>query len=184
MRTRSLVVPETKPATEFLDGCLVQKMSPFGLHARVQLAVAAALRGWADARGRGRVGTEWDFDLTPPGSSTNRLVPDAAFLSYERVGFTDENGAQIPKISPNVAVEILSKGQTFDRSRRRIEIYLACGAELVIVIDPRAEEAWLVDANGAIHLGSGESIRHPALPEFSLDLRACFELVPPGGART
>ena len=181
MPAKPLLVPETKPATELLDGRLVQKMSPFGLHGRVQLAIGAALRAWADERGRGRVATEWDFDLTPRGAPTNRLVPDAAFLSYARVGFADEEAAQIPTVAPNVAVEILSKGQTYESSQRRIEIYLASGAELVILIDPRAEEAWLVDANGARHLGRNARIEHAALPEFSLELRSCFELVPPGG---
>jgi Uma2 family endonuclease len=85
-----LLIPQTKPAMEFIDGMFVRKMSPFGLHARVQLIVAARMQAWADERGRGRVGTEWDFDLTPPGESTNRLVPDAAYLSYARVGFEDE----------------------------------------------------------------------------------------------
>src|SRR5580693_5503585 len=102
-----LVVPETKPATEFVDGQFVQKMSPFGLHARVQLALASSLRSWAMRDGRGRVGTEWDYDLTPPGGQPNRLVPDAAYLSYERVGFDEKDAAQVPVIAPDVAVEIL-----------------------------------------------------------------------------
>ena len=178
-----LQIPETKPATEFIDGCLVQKMSPLGLHARVQAAVAIALGTWSDERGRGRVGPEWDYDLTPPGGSTNRLVPDVAYLSYDRVAYENEAAAQVPTVAPNVAVEILSQGQNLANSQRRIDIFLACGAELVILIDPRAEEAWLVDANGTAHLTRDDTIVHSALPDFSLPLRRCLELVPPGGRR-
>src|SRR5271170_1338434 len=108
----SLPIPETKPATEFVDGRMVQKMSPYGLHARVQGVIAAALGAWSDEKGRGRVGTEWDFDLTPPGERVNRLVPDVAYVSYQRVSYEDEAGAQVPVVGPNVAVEILSQGQT------------------------------------------------------------------------
>jgi Uma2 family endonuclease len=182
MPAKPLEIPETKPATEFIDGQLVQKMSPFGLHARVQLAVAAALRSWADERGRGRVGTEWDFDLTPPGSRTNRLVPDAAYLSYDRVGYDEEEAAQVPVVAPNVAVEILSKGQTLENSAHRIEIYLGCGTELVVLVDPREEEAWLIDAAAVHYLDGHAAIEHAALPEFSLPLRSCFDMVPPGGS--
>jgi Uma2 family endonuclease len=176
-------IPETKPATEFLDGRFVQKMSPFGLHARVQLAVASALQSWADELGRGRVGTEWDFDLTPSGERTHRLVPDAAFLSYGRVGFEDELAAQVPEVAPDVAVEILSRGQTLENSRRRVEIYISAGADLVVLIDPRAEEAWLIDSGAVRHLDRDAAIEHAALPGFSLPLRKCFDLVPPGGAK-
>jgi Uma2 family endonuclease len=176
-----LPIPETKPATEFVDGHMVQKLSPYGLHARVQRAVAGALGDWADARGRGRVGTEWDFDLTPRGQSTNRLVPDVAYLSYERVAYDDPAAAQVPVIAPDVAIEILAQGQTLENARRRIEIFLACGARLVVLIDPRLERAWLVDRNGTRSLARDEAIEHPALPEFSLPLARCFDEVPPGG---
>src|SRR5579862_330801 len=124
MATLPLPIPETKPAMELIDGRLVQKMSPYGLHARVQAAIVSALHEWSDARGRGRVGTEWDYDLTPPGEKTNRLVPDVAYLSYDRVAYEDDDAAQVPTIAPNVAVEVLSREQTLANSQRRIEILL------------------------------------------------------------
>ena len=175
------IVPETKPATELIDGKLVQKMSPYGLHARVQLAIGAASRQWAEDRGCGRVGTEWDDDLTPPGGRTNRLVPDVAYLAYDRVGYEDEAAAQTPIVAPNVAVEILSDGHTVANSARRIEIFLACGTELIVIVDPRAERGWLIDATGTTELERDGTIEHPALPGFSLPLRACFERTPPPG---
>jgi Uma2 family endonuclease len=181
MPNTPLPIPETKPATELIDGALVRKMSPYGLHGRVQRVVASALGDWSDARGRGRVATEWDFDLTPPGERTNRLVPDVAFLSYARVAYEDEGDAQVPVIAPDVAVEILSQGQTFENSQRRIAIFLACGAKLVVLIDPRAEIAWLFDDACVRVLHRDDAIEHPALPDFSLPLRRCFEEVPPGG---
>jgi Uma2 family endonuclease len=182
MPSKPLDVPETKPATEVIDGRFTQKMSPFGLQARVQLRIAGALQAWSDECGRGRVGTEWDFDLTPPGDRTHRLVPDAAYLSYGRVDFRDERAAQVPDVAPNVAIEILSKGQTFENSVRRVEIYVSAGAELVILIDPRSERACLVDSRGSQFIDGDARIEHSALPGFSLPLRTCFHLVPPGGA--
>jgi Uma2 family endonuclease len=179
MPTVPLPIPETKPATEFIDGRLVQKMSPYGLHARVQGAMVTALTLWSNEGARGRVGTEWDFDLTPPGDATHRLVPDVAYVSYERVAFDDDLAAQVPVVAPNVAVEILSSGQTLQNSRRRIDILIACGAQLVVLVDPRAEQAWLVDPSGTRSISREESIDHAALPGFSLPLRQCFDRTAP-----
>jgi|SRR5579872_26939 len=179
MASASLNIPQTKPASERIDGRLERKMSPFGLHAQVQLAIAAALRAWAIERGVGRVGTEWDYDLTPPGDRTHRIVPDVAFLAYDRVAYDDDEAAQIPRIAPNVAIEILSEGQSVERSQRRIAILLACQAELLVFVDPRAREAWLVDRDGTRHLRDDDVIAHPALSGFHVRLQDCFEKPPP-----
>lgn len=179
MPTLPLPIPETKPATELIDGILVQKMSPYGLHGRVQLRIGAALAEWAESDGRGRVATEWDFDLTPYGEKTNRLVPDVAYLSYERVGYDDERAAQVPTVAPNVAVEILSEGQTVQNSTRRLQILFATGAELALLIDPRKEIAWLIDPQSTRELGPDDVVEHLALPDFWMPLRALFERTPP-----
>ena len=179
MALSHLPIPETKPATEFIDGRMVQKMTPYGLHARVQLTVGSALLEWSEDRGRGRVGSEWDYDLTPPGERTHRLVPDVAYLSYERVAFDDEAAAQVPKVAPNVIVEILSEGQNLANSQRRLQIFFACGTELAILIDPRAEVAWLCEPGRTRTIAADEIIAHEALPDFALPLRKCFERTPP-----
>ncbi len=177
-------IPETEPATEFIDGRMVRKMSPYGLHARVQRVIASAVGDWCDAAGRGRVGTEWDFDLAPPGQAVNRLVPDVAYLSYDRVGFEAEAAAQVPSVAPDAAIEILSEGQTLESSRRRVEIFLACGVGVVVLIDPRAERAWAIDAAGTREFSRADRLEHPSLPGFSLPLARCFDRIPPGGPPT
>jgi Uma2 family endonuclease len=166
--------PETKPATEFIGGRLVQKMSPRGLHAQVQGAVCSLLRAWAFEFGGGRVGTEWDFDLAPPGESVNRLVPDVAYLSYERVARDDDAAADIPTVAPNVAVEVLSPGQRMEHLAEKVRIYLATGCELVVVIDPRAEYAVLHDESGVTRIEAHETLEHPALAGFTLPLASVF----------
>ncbi|HEY0798168.1 MAG TPA: hypothetical protein VGD50_03405 [Candidatus Baltobacteraceae bacterium] len=83
--------PETKPATEFIGGRLIQKMSPRGLHARVQASRATAFTNWANEYGNGRVGTEWDFYVTVVGSHVNPLVADIAYLSYDCVASQSES---------------------------------------------------------------------------------------------
>jgi Uma2 family endonuclease len=171
--------PQTKPATEFIGGKLVQKMSPRGLHAGVQIAIGASLWTWARERACGRVGTEWDYDITPPGEQTNRLVPDVAYLSFERLSYEDEEAAQIPKLAPNVAIEVLSPGQTMDDLAEKARIFLAAGCELVVVIDPREQYAALYDAAGVQRIERDEYLTHAALPGFDAVLASFFETPKP-----
>jgi Uma2 family endonuclease len=166
--------PETKPATEFINGQLVQKMSPRALHGRTEGRFFAALDAWANEHGTGRVSAEWDFDLTPPGERTHRLVPDVAYLSYERISYEDEESAQIPAVAPSVAVEVLSPGQTMNDMAEKVRIFLAAGCELVIVIDPREEYALLHDGTPVRRIERDQPLTHAALPHFSIILAPLF----------
>ncbi len=85
------VVYETKPATEWILGRPVQKVSPRYTHACLQAAIVAWLRTWA--RGRGRVGTEWRVWLTPGDEPERYLVPDVMYISYDRLPREAEEAA-------------------------------------------------------------------------------------------
>jgi Uma2 family endonuclease len=167
--------PQTKPATEYIDGQLVQKMSPRWLHAGVQAAVVSALRAWTFERGCGRVGAEWDFDVTPPGEQVNRLIPDVAYLSYDRIGYDDDVAASIPAMAPNVAFEVLSPGQKIEELAEKVRILLASGCELVVVIDPHMEYAVLYDSTQVQRIDGSHRLIHRALPGFSVQLSSLFE---------
>src|ERR1700674_2107802 len=129
-------VPETKPATEWVNGRALQKMNPRERHSRAQSAFLVALLTWSREHGAGRVGAEWDFRLAPPGEPRRPLVPDVAYLSYERVGYDDDEGASIPRVAPNVVVEILSPGDARRDVNEKIRVYLASGTDVVFIVDP------------------------------------------------
>src|SRR5579863_2340109 len=105
---RDIILPEVKPALEWIGGRAVQKVSPRRKHALAQTRFAMALETWARAGGRGTVGTEWEFRLKPPGEMRRPLVPDVAFISFERLPFDDEAASDMPHVAPDVVVEILS----------------------------------------------------------------------------
>ncbi len=127
------------------------------------------------------MGTEWDYDLTPPGECVNRLVPDVAYLSYERVGYDDEGAAQIPTVAPDVVVEVLSPGQTMEQLAEKVRIYLAAACRLVVVLDPREQYAVLHDAVGVCYLGREDHLTHEALPDFDVVLATFFDRPRPIG---
>lgn len=167
-----IVLPETKPETEWVCGRALQKVSPTYRHARLQSLMWLALDTWAD--GRGRVGTEWRFRVAPPGEVIRPLVPDVAYLSYERLGPEADDTAQVPLGAPSVAVEVLSPDDRQRDVRDKVATYLRAGADAVIIVDPTTETVRAESATGVVNVGLGETFRHEALPGFALDVSDYF----------
>ena len=172
---REITVPETKPATEWVNGRALQKVSPAERHAHAQGAMVSALWAWAMASGAGRVGTEWEFRVTPPGDVTRPLVPDVAFVSFERLAADLEEAAQIPYLAPDVAVEVTSPNDRRPDIDEKIRVYLAAGAKLVLMIDPKARTFTAHDVDGIRKFSADEVFAHKALPDFSVKVESIFE---------
>jgi len=74
MAIDEIVLPITKPETEWVRGRARQKVSPARNHGRVAAKLSALLDTWA--AGRGEVAVEWRFRVTVPGEPRRPLVPD------------------------------------------------------------------------------------------------------------
>jgi Uma2 family endonuclease len=172
---RDIVLPETKPALEWVNGRVLQKVSPQRKHAVAQGRFFSALDAWAREHGCGEVGTEWEFRIAPPDEVRRPLVPDVAYLSYDRVPFDDEEAADIPRVAPDVVVEVLSP-----RDRRRdvdekIRVYLAAGTSVVFLVDTQIETVTACEYNGRKSYGPIGVLRNAALPGFALRVPSLFE---------
>jgi Uma2 family endonuclease len=173
MRTApEVIVYETKPATEWLFGGPVQKMSPRFAHSVMQGEISTRLRHWA--RGRGRVGPEWRFWVQPPGEESRYLVPDVGYLSYARLPRESRDEAEEPHLAPDVAFEILSPSERAKNIEHKIDVYLRSGTALVVVVDPIARTVRTVDSGGDTLLREDAVFTHSALPDFALDLTELF----------
>ena len=175
MGLHEIVLPETKPETEWLDGRAVQKVSPTYSHSQLQMALMLALESWDTDRQFGRFGPEWRFRLTPPGEVTRPLVPDVGYLSYEALSRdAADDDVEIPLASPTVAFEVLSPD---DRPRLvaiKIATYLASGTSAVVVVDGR-ETSVTVHAPGSVsRFSAGDVVTLDAMPGLSIDVAALF----------
>ncbi|HEX3671662.1 MAG TPA: Uma2 family endonuclease, partial [Candidatus Cybelea sp.] len=83
MPHHEIVLPETTPEMEWVRGRPLQKVSPQRTHSWLQGALTVELTRWA--QGRGRVGPEWRFRITPTGEICRPLIPDVAYVSDERL---------------------------------------------------------------------------------------------------
>jgi Uma2 family endonuclease len=172
MSLHEIVLPETKPETEWILGRAVRKVSPFYKHARLQSLLSHHLWPWAE--GRGAVGSEWRFRLAPPGEIRRPLVPDVAYMSKERLAGLEGRDLDAPPIAPDVAIEILSPGDRMPRVAHKIALYLATGASLVVIVDPSNRSVELHDASGTRILRHDDVIEHPSMPDFRLPLAVLF----------
>lgn len=178
MDVPEIILPITEPETEWVRGRALQKVSPTRSHALLQAAMLIALRSWAGERGE--VGTEWRFRVSPHGERTRPLVPDVSFVAVERLRGLTGGDLEVPRLSPDVAVEVLSPGDRRPDVDDKIATYLAAGSTLVIVIDRVAKTVELHDEVSTAVLRRGETVAHAALPGFALSVTALFQtIVPP-----
>jgi Uma2 family endonuclease len=175
MSLHEIVLPITKPETEWILGRAVRKVSPFRTHALLQAMICNALSHWA--KGRGEVGPEWRFRIAPPGEVRRPLVPDIAFVSHARLDALEGLDLELPPFAPDVAVEILSPGWRRRHLDHKIGVYLAGGSALVVVVDPPQRTVQLHDADGTRTLRDDDVLAHAALPEFALPLYELFAVL-------
>jgi Uma2 family endonuclease len=68
-------------------------------------------------------------------------APDAAFIRFDRIPDPEPKFGRVPRWVPNLAVEVLSPGNTPREMRRKLRQYFKAGVELVWMIDPPTRTA-------------------------------------------
>lgn len=175
MSLHEIVLPATKPETEWVRGRSLQKMSPQRTHSRLQGALTVRLTEWA--AGRGEAGPEWRFRVAPPGEVRRPLVPDVAYIANERLRRLTDEELEIPPVAPDVAVEILSPDDLRADLDDKINVYLRSGSSLVIVVDPKRRVVELHDRNSTAVLHESGAIAHWALPGFHYRISELFSVL-------
>ncbi len=130
-----LALPETKPASEYIDGKIIQKPMPKGKHSTIQGELIIALNSALKPQKIARAFPE--LRCTFGGHST---VPDVTVFTWERIP-RDDNGeiADSFQAAPDWTIEILSPNQSQTRGTRNILHCLDHGTELGWLIDPQEQ---------------------------------------------
>jgi Uma2 family endonuclease len=172
---REIVLPETKPETEWLRGRAVRKMSPLRDHSRMQTWWVRVLGEWAAERGE--VGPEWRFRVAPPDEDIRPLVPDVAYLSYARMGDATAEELQAPLVPPNAAIEIRSPGDSYADLDDKAATLLRAGTDVVVIVNPRTRTVIARDAEGKRIFSGADTFEHAALPGFTFALPVMFDVL-------
>ncbi|MBI2912225.1 MAG: Uma2 family endonuclease [Chloroflexi bacterium] len=168
-----LKLPEEKPALEFEEGRVVQKVSPKGQHSWVQYALAERLNLFAASGKLARAFPE--LRATFGGRS---YAPDVSVYLWDRIPM-DAAGRLANDFfdPPDIAVEIVSPGQSVNAQVRRCLWYVANGVAVALLVDPADESVLLfrpdqpprpLHGPEAIDLGD-------LLPGFQLSVQALFD---------
>jgi len=131
--TEFLQLPETKPASEYVDGKIYQKPMPQGKHSRIQTELSSAINQVSESQKLALALTE--LRCTFGGRS---LVPDIAVFEWSRL-IVDEDGEIANKfqIYPDWIIEILSPDQFPNRVIDKIIFCINHGTKL----------GWFIDSN-------------------------------------
>jgi Uma2 family endonuclease len=103
-----LALPETKPASEFVDGEVCQKPMPQGKHSAVQSELVPTINRQLRAKKIARAFSELRCTF-----GARSLVPDVSVFVWERIA-CDASGdvANVFSLAPDWTVEILSPDQS------------------------------------------------------------------------
>lgn len=127
-----LQLPETKPASEYIDGQIIQKPMPQGKHSTVQGELVPAINVVVKPKRIARAFPE--LRCTFSGRST---VPDITVFVWSRIP-RDENGevANTFLIAPDWIIEILSPQQSQTKVTKNILHCLNHDTQMGWLIDP------------------------------------------------
>ncbi|MFM7447251.1 MAG: Uma2 family endonuclease [Leptolyngbyaceae cyanobacterium] len=127
-----LQLPETKPASEYIDGQIFQKPMPKGKHSLLQTQLSAVLNGALQPEQ-----IAWAFSELRCTFGQRSIIPDITVFTWSRIP-CDTNGeiANTIETHPDWAIEILSPEQSQTRVTKTILHCLQHGCQLGWLIDP------------------------------------------------
>ena len=127
-----LKLPETKPASEYINGEIIQKPMPKGKHSRLQLRLCETINNVAEPLHIASAFPELRCNF-----GIRSIVPNVAVFKWSRISF-DADG-EPPNdflLCPDWTIEILSPEQSSNRVIGNILYCLQHGCQLGWLIDP------------------------------------------------
>jgi Uma2 family endonuclease len=139
--------------------------------------VVFQLMAWHKGHRKGQVfGPDCGFFL-PDGSS---LSPDAGYVSEEQLRpLSKKEKARFLRLTPVFVIEVLSPSDSLAATKKKMESWMANGAQLGWLIDPRKRQAHIYESGKAPRIESGKKVAGSGPVEgFVLELDPvweCFE---------
>ncbi len=158
---------------ELVDGQAIPKMSPKKFHSTLTRSFLFLIYGWCEEKGE--VCPEWSIRLTR--NERNWVpTPDLLYISYERLPESWNENEACP-IPPDLAIEIISPGQTFGEMALKAQDYLIAGVLRVWVVDSKARSITVFYPDAAPKTYMGEQVITDSLFEgLQFTVEAVFRL--------
>jgi len=154
--------PETKPASEYIDGQIIQKPMPKTAHSVIQADLTTAINAAIKANQVGRALPELRCTF-----ENRSIVPDIAVLPWSAIP-RQEDGKVSGELhhAPDWMIEILSPRQNQTKVVKKIMYALAHGTKMGWLIDPDEEcvFAYTPDLRAVLYEASDAQL---PVPEFA-----------------
>lgn len=138
-----LQLPETKPASEYIEGKIYQKPMPNGEHSIIQSRLVALINQLVITQKSAHGFTELRCTF-----EARSIVPDISVFVWERIP-RNEDGSVANKvnISPDWIIEILSPEQSINKVMEKIIFAFENGTKLGWLIDPERKRVMVFQEN-------------------------------------
>lgn len=161
-----LQLSETKPATEYINGYLIQKPMPQGEHSIIQTELVPAINAIVKPPKIARAFTE--LRSTFGGRS---IVPDISVFLWDRIPRQDDGRvSNMFSIAPDWTIEILSPQQSQTKVTKNILHRLDYGTRMGWLLDPSEQSIFVYLPNQQIACYEDLNIELP-VPDFAHDFR-------------
>ncbi|MEH2318396.1 Uma2 family endonuclease [Nostoc sp.] len=160
-----LKLPETKPASEYINGEIIQKLMPKGRHSRLQGKLGAVVNEVTENQK-----IAYAFPELRCSFGERSIIPDVAVFQWKRIPFTVDY--QVPdnfELPPDWTIEILSPEQKPNKVIGNILHCLKYGSRLGWFLDPDDFSILVFLPEQQPVLLQGEDFL-PVLPEIELAL--------------
>ncbi|HEY9728751.1 MAG TPA: Uma2 family endonuclease [Chroococcales cyanobacterium] len=138
-----LELPETEPASEYIDGQIIQKPMPQGEHSIIQGELIIAINAVVKPQKVARAFPE--LRCTFGGKS---IVPDVAVFTWERIPRKENGGvANVFQIAPDWIIEILSPDQSATKVTKKILHSLKYETHMGWLIDSEEQTIFVYQPN-------------------------------------
>ena len=161
-----LKLPETKPASEYIDSKIIQKPMPQGEHSTVQGELITTVNAVVKPKKIARAYPE--LRCTFGGRS---IVPDVSVFVWNRIPRKENGGvANAFNLAPDWTIEILSPDQSQTKVTKNILHCLHHGTQLGWLIDPN-DQTVLIFIPNQLPQVFDESQQQLIVPNFAEDLK-------------
>ena len=165
-----LELPETKPASEYIEGRIIQKPIPQGKHSTIRAELISAINNLVKRKKIARAFPE--LRCTFGGRST---IPDIAVFTWNRIP-VDESGEidNIFPLAPDWTIEILSPDQKQTKIIKNILHCLKHGTEVGWLIDPAEKTVFVYHPQQEVQVFDEPTMLLP-MPSFISELNLTIE---------
>ena len=157
--------PETKPASEFIEGKIIQKPMPQGEHSRLQIKLCTAINQVTETKKIAYALPELRCTF-----GNRSIVPDVVVFRWDRIP-RNEKGRIANRFNtyPDWSIDILSPAQSYTKVLDNLLFCSQHGTKLGWLINPEEEVIFVVLKEQKVQLLREEDVL-PVLENIDLKL--------------